>query len=163
MIAAPRTVAVRSATRADLPRVGRLGALLVEAHHALDPAALPAPATCTAADYAAFLEGRLADPDALVLVAHDREDVVGYAYAEIEGTDHMALRGPAGVLHDLIVDPAHRGRAVGRLLLEAALEALAARGVPRVVLSAAERNAVAQGLFERAGFRRTMVEMTRDA
>jgi len=47
-----------------------------------------------------------------VSVAHDHEDVVGYACAEIEGPDYMALRGPAGVLHDIIVDPEYRGRGV---------------------------------------------------
>jgi ribosomal protein S18 acetylase RimI-like enzyme len=41
------------------------------------------------------------------------------------------------------------------------MEILKARGAPRVVLSTAERNA-AQHLFDRAGFRRTMIEMTRE-
>ena len=74
----------------------------------------------------------------------------------------MALRGPAGVLHDVIVDREHRGRGVGRLLLDAALEFFRSRGVPRVVLFTAERNEAAQRLFARTGFRRTMVEMTID-
>ena len=75
----------------------------------------------------------------------------------------MSLRGPAGVLYDIVVDPAHRGRGIGRLLLDATLAALAARGAPRVVLSTAERNEPAQRLFARAGFRRTMIEMTRES
>jgi ribosomal protein S18 acetylase RimI-like enzyme len=74
----------------------------------------------------------------------------------------MALRGPAGVLHDILVDPAHRGHGVGRMLLDATLAALKDLGAPRVVLSTAERNEAAQCLFERAGFRRTMIEMTRE-
>jgi ribosomal protein S18 acetylase RimI-like enzyme len=74
----------------------------------------------------------------------------------------MSLRGPAGVLYDIVVDPAHRGQGVGRLLLDATLEALKAKGAPRVVLSTAERNEPAQRLFARAGFRRTMIEMTRE-
>ena len=74
----------------------------------------------------------------------------------------MSLRGPAGVLHDLVVVAAHRGQGVGRALLEATLQALAAKGAPRVVLSTAERNETAQRLFARAGFRRTMIEMTRE-
>jgi ribosomal protein S18 acetylase RimI-like enzyme len=97
-----------------------------------------------------------------VIVAEDKGDVVGYAYAAVEGYDYMALRGPAGVLHDIIVDPGHRGRGVGRLLLDAALEFLKLRGVPRVVLSTAERNEAAQRLFASMGFRRTMIEMTRE-
>jgi ribosomal protein S18 acetylase RimI-like enzyme len=74
----------------------------------------------------------------------------------------MSLRGPAGVLYDIVVDPAHRGQGIGRALLEATLNALKTRGAPRVVLSTAERNESAQRLFERAGFRRTMIEMTRE-
>jgi ribosomal protein S18 acetylase RimI-like enzyme len=74
----------------------------------------------------------------------------------------MALRGPAGVVYDIVVDPAHRGQGVGRMLLDATIEALHARGVPRVVLSTAERNGLAQRFFIRAGFRPTMVEMTRE-
>jgi ribosomal protein S18 acetylase RimI-like enzyme len=97
-----------------------------------------------------------------VLVAEERGEVLGYTYAGIEGFDYMALRGPAGVLYDIVVDPAHRSHGVGRLLLDATLAALTAKGAPRVVLSTAERNAPAQRLFERAGFRRTMIEMTRE-
>ena len=75
----------------------------------------------------------------------------------------MSLRGPAGVLYDIVVDPAERGRGIGRTLLDATLAALEARGAPRVVLSTAERNEPAQHLFARAGFRRTMIEMTRES
>jgi len=53
--------------------------------------------------------------------------------------------------------------APGRALLDATLEALKAKGAPRVVLSTAERNESAQRLFARAGFRRTMIEMTRES
>jgi ribosomal protein S18 acetylase RimI-like enzyme len=74
----------------------------------------------------------------------------------------MSLRGPAGVFHDIVVDPAHRGQGIGRVLLDAAIAALTARGAPRVVLSTAERNEPAQRLFASAGFRRTMIEMTRE-
>jgi ribosomal protein S18 acetylase RimI-like enzyme len=100
--------------------------------------------------------------DVVILVAERNGAVIGYAYASIEGPDYMALRGPAGVLHDLVVDPAHRGHGVGRMLLDAAAAALAARGAPRVILSTAARNVAAQRLFERAGFRPTMIEMTRE-
>jgi ribosomal protein S18 acetylase RimI-like enzyme len=88
--------------------------------------------------------------------------VLGYTYAGVEGNDYMALRGPAGVLYDIVVDPAHRRMGVGRMLLDATLEVLKSRGAPRVVLSTAERNVAAQRLFDQAGFRRTMIEMTRE-
>jgi ribosomal protein S18 acetylase RimI-like enzyme len=48
------------------------------------------------------------------------------------------------------------------MLLDAAVSALQARGARQVVLSTAEKNEAAQRLFDRAGFRRTMIEMTRE-
>jgi len=95
-------------------------------------------------------------------VAERDGEVLGYTYAGVEGNDYMALRGPAGVLYDIVVDPAHRKQGVGRMLLDATLEALKAKGAPRAVLSTAEQNTAAQRLFDRAGFRRTMIEMTRE-
>jgi ribosomal protein S18 acetylase RimI-like enzyme len=51
---------------------------------------------------------------------------------------------------------------VGGKLLEATVAALREKGAPRVVLSTAQQNEAAQHLFEHAGFRRTMIEMTRE-
>jgi len=151
---------VRRATPADLPRIGRLGALLVKEHYDFDPQRFLAARPGTPEGYASFISTQLEDPDKAVLVADDDGNVIGYAYAAAEGYDYMALRGPAGVLHDIIVEPEHRGRGVGRLLLDATLVFFRSRGVPRVVLSTAEQNEAAQRLFASAGFRRTMIEMT---
>jgi ribosomal protein S18 acetylase RimI-like enzyme len=159
---APDSPVVRPATSADLPRLGRLGALLVEEFHAVDRKRFLPTRDRTPADYAAFLVRQLDDPNVVVLVADVHGDVIGYAYGAVEGYDYMALRGPAGVLHDLVVEPDFRGRGVGRLLLEAAVAALEARGARRIVLETAEGNEAALRLFASEGFRRTMIEMTRE-
>src|SRR5215213_6793930 len=101
--------------------IGRLGALLVKEHYDFDPQRFLAARPGTPEGYASFISTQLEDPDIAVLVAEDNGAVIGYAYAAVEGYDYMALRGPAGVLHDIIVDPAHRGQGVGRLLIDAAL------------------------------------------
>ena len=156
-------VEVRPATSADMKAVGRLGALLVSLHHNFDPERFMAVTPRTEEAYAAYLDSQLANPDVIVFVAETNGGgVMGYSYAALEGIDYMALRGPAGVLYDLVVDPAHRGGGVGRLLLETTAGELAKRGAPRLVLSTAERNEAAQRLFATAGFRRTMIEMTRE-
>jgi ribosomal protein S18 acetylase RimI-like enzyme len=147
----------------DLPALGRLGALLVRVHHDFDPRRFIAPTPTTEQGYASYLGTQLDRPDVVVLAAEREGVVVGYAYAGMEGMDYMELRGPAGVVYDLVVDPAHRGRVVGRALLDAAITALEERGAPRLVLATAERNEPAQRLFARAGFRRTMIELTREA
>jgi len=155
-------VVIRPAVPADLPAVGRLGAMLVRMHHGFDPQRFIAATPETGHLYASFFATQLAEPDVAILVAERGGEVLGYTFAGVEGNDYMALRGPAGVLYDIVVDPAHRGQGIGRMLLDATLAALRARGAPRVVLSTAERNESAQRLFARAGFRRTMIEMTRE-
>ena len=153
---------VRRATGADLESLGRLGALMVEQHHQFDERRFLAPTPHTVDAYAAFLGTQLDNPAAVVLVAEHDAQVVGYAYAAVEGYDYVSLRGPAALLHDLIVDPAYRGRGVGEALLDATFTALVPHRVPRIVLSSAERNEGAQRFFTRMGFRRTMIEMTRE-
>ena len=159
MSAAP---SIRPATLKDVRAIGRLGALLVREHHDFDPQRFIAATPQTEKGYGSFLGTQLEEPTIVILVAEREGEVIGYTYSGIEGTDYMSLRGPAGVMYDIVVDPDHRKQGVGRLLVDATLEALKKKGAPRVVLSTAERNAAAQRLFDRAGFRRTMIEMTRE-
>lgn len=153
---------IRPATSSELTSIGRLGALLVQMHHDLDPRRFIAATPQTEQAYASFLGRQLDDPNIVILVAARDGEILGYTYAGVEGYDYMALRGPAGALYDIVVDPKHRREGLGRMLLDATLEALKARGVPRVVLSTAERNESARRLFASAGFRQTMIEMTRE-
>ena len=142
--------------------MGRLGAMLVEEHHRFDPKRFIAPLPQLPERYGDFLVSRIGLPEMVVLVADRDGDVIGYSYAGMEGKDYMALRGPAGAIYDLVVDPAERRKGIGSALMDAALAALENLGAPRVLLFTAEQNHVAQAMFERSGFRRTMIEMTRE-
>lgn len=155
-------IIIRSATATDVPTIGRLGTLLVQMHHELDPKRFIGVTSRTPTGYASFLKSQLSEPDSIVLVAEHEGSVAGYSFATIENFDYMSLRGPAAVLQDIIVDPAHREHGIGRVLLDETLKAVKARGAPQAVLSTAARNEAAQRLFARAGFRPTMIEMTRD-
>ncbi len=156
-------VRIRPATSADMDILGGFGALLVALHHELDPRRFIEAAKSTPLRYGQFLKSQLAEPDVIVIVAEDDSGLLGYAYAASEGFDYMSLRGPAGVIHDLFVDPGRRREGVGRMLLEAAMARLKSLGAERFVLSTAHRNDVARRLFSAMGFRPTMVEMTREA
>jgi ribosomal protein S18 acetylase RimI-like enzyme len=159
MSAAP---SIRPATLKDVGAIGKLGALLVREHHDFDPQRFIPATSRTESQYGWYLGTQLEEPNIVILVAEQNGEVVGYTYSGVEGTDYMSLRGPAGVMYDIVVDPDHRQQGIGRLLVDATLEVLKSKGAPRVVLSTAERNAAAQRLFDRAGFRRTMIEMTRE-
>lgn len=156
------SLVVRRATNADLPSLGRLGALLVQQHHDFDARRFLAASRRTPDHYAEFLGAQLDDPDVLLLVAEQDGRVIGYTFTALEGYDYKSLRGPAALLHDVLVDPDHRGRGVGQRLLDETLSMMQARGARQIVLATAERNESAQRLFARMGFRPTMIEMTRD-
>ena len=155
-------VVVRRATRADIPALGRLGALLLRTHYEFDRQRFIAPGEDSERGYGWFLGTQLRDDAAVVFVAERAGVVVGYAYAGLEPQSWKELRDAAGFIHDVAVDENERHGGAGTALMEAAIAWLREKGAPRVVLWTAERNPGAQRLFDRLGFRRTMIEMTRE-
>ena len=160
--ALPPDVHIRRATDADVPALGRLGASLLRLHYSYDPQRFMAPRGDPEEGYAWFLGSQLREDDAAIFVAERKGDIVGYVYAGLEPLSWKELREAAGFIHDVLVDDAHRRGGVAGALLDAASEWLKSRGAPRVMLWTAERNHAAQRFFEQAGFRRTMIEMTRE-
>jgi len=155
-------VVIRGAAIADLPALGRLGALLLRTHHEFDPQRFIAPDDNVEEGYAWFLGTQLRQKDAAIFVAERGGEVLGYVYAGVEPHSWKELRDEAGFIHDIVVDERGRRTGLASALVERAVEWLRQRGMPRVVLWTAERNDVAQRLFAALGFRRTMIEMTRE-
>ena len=79
------------------------------------------------------------------LVAECRGEVAGYLFGR-------AMLGTGEILN-LAVAPEWRRRRLGRLLLDAGLDALAGRGAEEVFLEVRESNAGALALYQAAGFR----------
>ena len=156
-------IVVRRGESRDVPALGRLGAALVRAHHAFDAERFLSPTARLEQGYAHFLSSQLAERDVVVYVAERGGRVIGYVYAGIEPRSWKELRDSAGFIHDVAVEPAERSSGVGSRLIETAVEWLVDHGAPRLMLWTAEQNHDARRLFERLGFRRTMVEMTREA
>jgi ribosomal protein S18 acetylase RimI-like enzyme len=153
---------VRRATQADVSALGRLGAMLMRAHYAFDQQRFLSPGDLPEEGYGWFLGSQLTEDDVVVFVAERAGQVIGYVYAGIEPLSWKELRDEAGFIHDIAVDERARGTGVAGPLLEAAVAWLRERGAPRVMLWTAEPNEAAQHLFVRHGFRRTMIEMTRE-
>lgn len=155
-------IIIRPATKTDLPAVGQLGAQLLRVHYEFDRDRFMQPGDDSEEGYAWFLGSQLRAPDVLVLVADLGGMVVGYLYAGIEPRNWKELRDEAGFIHDIVVAEHARGRKVADLLIDAALLWMRDRQMPRVLLWTAAPNATAQRVFERHGFRSTMIEMTKE-
>jgi ribosomal protein S18 acetylase RimI-like enzyme len=154
------TLVIRRAESRDLPALGRLGASLMRTHYGFDSQRFLPPGDDPEGGYAWFLGSQLDEPEVVVLVAERGEAILGYAYAGIEPLSWKELRGEAGFVHDLVVADTARGAGIGKQLLDAAIAWLRERKMPRVVLWTAVPNQSARRLFERRGFRSTMIEMT---
>lgn len=154
------TLKVRRAISSDRHELGRLGAMLMRTHYAFDSQRFLEPGESPEAGYGSFLASVQESDDACVFVAEDGGRVVGYVYAGLEPMSWKELRGPAGFIHDIAVAEGWRRAGVATLLVHAATEWLRQRGAPRVILWSAVPNDAAQRLFNRLGFRSTMVEMT---
>ena len=156
------SLTIRRATEADLPTLGVLGASLLRTHYAFDQQRFMAPRGDPEAGYAWFLGSQLKEDDVAVFVAEQSGSIVGYVYAGLEPQSWKELREAAGFIHDVVVSPEAQRHGVASALIEAACDWFRSIGAPRVVLWTAEKNEVAQRLFTRLGFRRTMIEMTKE-
>ena len=103
----------------------------------------------TAPDWAAFDAGRL--PEHRFVAVDGDGRILGW----VAVTRVSPRPVYAGVVeHSVYVDPAARGRGVGRLLLDALIASTEAAGVWTIQSGVFPENAASLALHERAGFRR---------
>lgn len=154
-------IEIRPAQLDDLGQVSKLAAQLVRQHHRWDARRFMLIEPIETG-YHRFLASQLSDAEVLVLVAVKDHRIVGYLYGSLEPRNWNALLDACGAVHDILVDEGARKSGVASKLMEAAFARFKELGAPRVVLMSAAANAEGQKLFEKLGFRRTMVEMTRE-
>jgi len=153
------TARVRRMTAADLPAVGVMAGKLVRAHYEFDRRRFMDP-TDIESGYVAWLASQLGAENAILLVAEDDQGIAGYVYASLAPRNYDLLLDACANVHDIYVDERARNGGVAEVLVREALREASALGAPRAVLVTAVQNRGAQRLFERIGFRPTMLEMT---
>ena len=154
-------VKVRRATPNDLQILGGYGGKLARQHRAYNPQrfTLFEPVE---REFAQFYGEQLSRQDAVILVAELEGRVVGYMFVRVEPESFADALAAAAWIHDIYVDESWRGRRVGALLMDAAIESARELGSRCVMLSVAVQNEGARSVFERHGFRVTMQEMRLD-
>jgi GNAT superfamily N-acetyltransferase len=151
---------IRPVATSDWPRIGHLSELLVRAHHAYDSSRFIHPEVLPGDLYTARVRAEVAQGQMMLHVAETDGEVVGFVLAGIEPESWKELRHEAGYVHDVVVDEPHRHTGIGAALVAAALDWFKARGTSRIMLWTAPQNVDAQRLFQRVGFRPTMIEMS---
>ena len=149
---------IRQARPGDEQRVAEFAIRLFDQHVEYDPERFSTFANVEGA--ARFYRSRFDTPDSAVLVAEVDGEVVGFAYLERDELNYAELLRDGAWLHDIYVNESARAEGIGRDLINAAAETAKRMGAKKLLLTVAAKNAIAQQVFEKAGFRRTMVEMT---
>ena len=137
----PRTVRFRGAEPRDMPRlVALIGALFaIETAFTVDPARQEK-----------GLRALLASSNARILAAEADGEVVGMCTVQL--TVSTAEGGPSGLIEDVVVDRAWRGKGIGRALLDEAEAWARAQGALRVQLLADQRNRPALDFYAGRGW-----------
>jgi ribosomal protein S18 acetylase RimI-like enzyme len=130
---------IRRATREDAATFGRL-------LHAFDTEfGEETPGAEAIAEVAAPL---IESGEATVLFAGDGPD----GFVELRFRPSLYSHALDAYLEELYVVPERRGRGLGRVLLEAAMDHSRERGATRIELNTAESDCAARALYESAGF-----------
>lgn len=138
-----------SIIEADLDRSDHQQAVMaITAAYALDPMGNGAPLSADVLER--LIPGLRAHPTTLVLLAYVGGGVVGIATCFIGFSTFAAC--PVINVHDLCVVDSHRGRGIGRALLQAVERAAMERACAKVTLEVLEHNHCARSLYERLGF-----------
>jgi RimJ/RimL family protein N-acetyltransferase len=157
-------VLVRPATPDDLDEMARMGAALAHMHHTFDAQRFMY-ADDFVGGYRWWFAKELPRSEVcfrVVDVTSEPGKIAGYVYGRLEEKQWNELLDEHAALVDIWVDPAVRGHGIGAALVHAFCAWADEKGAPRVVLSTATQNTAAQKAFAKAGFRPTMIEMTRE-
>jgi GNAT superfamily N-acetyltransferase len=88
-----------------------------------------------------------------VVVAELEDQVVGLAHLQV--TPAIERERPAGKIGAVVVDEAHRGRGVGRALVQALEDEARLRGCELLYLTTSERRDDAHAFYEEIGLEHT--------
>ena len=105
------------------------------------------------------IEEMITAPHIELLVAELNGNLIGSGYARIETAKHYLQHPQHAYLGFMYVDPAHRGKGVNRLILEALQQWAVSKNINELRLDVYYNNNPAIAAYEKAGFIKHMIEM----
>ncbi|HVP36003.1 MAG TPA: GNAT family N-acetyltransferase [Terriglobales bacterium] len=143
----PDNISIDPATEADLPSIEPL---LLELMEAVDD-------TEGFEIEKAFQNFRVLinDPAHHILLAKDEDGVVGFVNFSVRKT--ILHPGPSGLIDELVVSTSHRGKGIGKNLLQAAIEKCRKLGCCEVEVTTEKSNSRAREFYKKCGFKEDSV------
>ena len=100
------------------------------------------------------------DPNSHILLARLEDDVVGFVNLTTRTT--ILHNAPSGLIDELVVAKAYRGRGIGKLLIEAAMNKCRDLGCCEVEVSTEMTNEKARAFYKSCGFEEDAVLLEYD-
>jgi len=144
---------IRTATKQDLDRLLRFEQGVIEAERPFDSTLKEGPI------HYYELEAMLTDPHIELVVAELNGALIGSGYARIEGAKHYLRHSHHAYLGFMYVDPAHRGKGINKMIVDALKQWAIAQKMTELRLDVYYDNHNAIKAYEKAGFSKHMVEM----
>ncbi|HZJ74608.1 MAG TPA: GNAT family N-acetyltransferase [Perlabentimonas sp.] len=141
---------IRKGKLNDIDQVTKYGINMLKLHAELDPYFTPV----EDADimYRKFLKSCLSSEDRLLLVAEDKNRVVGYAAAEIQARSPIFKVSKNGYINDVFVEEEYRKLGIATKFLSELNEWFKSRSIEHIELSVISKNAVGKKAWARFGF-----------
>jgi GNAT superfamily N-acetyltransferase len=98
-------------------------------------------------------------PHIELLVAESGDGIIGCGYARIETSKHYLQHKQHAYLGFMYVEPAHRGKGINKVIIEALARWTISQGVTEMRLEVYYHNEAAIKAYEKTGFNRHMIEM----
>ena len=100
-----------------------------------------------------FIKARLINQQSIIFVAEDNPDQLS-GFVQLYPSFCSVSTIPILILYDLYVDQNHRGKGIGRLLMNQASKHAKDNGFKRLELSTAITNVIGQSLYESLNYQR---------
>ncbi len=108
------------------------------------------------------LSGMITDPDVEIVVAELENEIIASGYARIEKSKPYLSHSLYAYLGFMFVVAEHRGKGINNLILDVLKKWTASKGISEMRLEVYNDNLPAIKAYEKAGFKKHMVEMRMD-
>jgi ribosomal protein S18 acetylase RimI-like enzyme len=149
---------IRPAKAQDVPHVIPMVRKIAGMHQELDPAKYTFRSD-PGEMYRNWLVNQSRDPRSVFLVADAGEELAGFLIATVIDEIPIYRVEEIGFIHDVWVEDDYRHEGIARQLVTLCVERFREIGVPQVRCDTAWANEPARELFNRCGFRPSVVEM----